>query len=380
MPAKNRLIILGAGFSRPAGLPLAADLWTEIRATASNYPSDHRGSKFMDDLNDYLEFRKNADGKAMKPEEVDFEDFMRYLDVEHYLGLRGGDTWSGDGNEGTVVVKFLIGKILARHINALRNIPDLYLEFARRLETQDTIITFNYDTLLERALEAVGKPYRLFSTRLKSVGEFSGVVDTSREEVIVLKVHGSIDWFDRSNFEYLVARRREQRAPAPTDIIFSHEQALGLKCLTDGPRFEADPLKNIFRATNLEALYQKDLLFRATPRMLPPSGAKLLYSSRMNDFWDGMNSAGLFNLGFAVVGFSLPSQDEYARQIMHRLIRNYQGNNEPGRRKSPLTIVDFFADKESEGRFRERYRFVDWSKAELVGGGLDLASLDKIFA
>jgi hypothetical protein len=26
-------------------------------------------------------------------------------------------------------------------------------------------------------------------------------VDTSKEEVIILKMHGSIDWFDRSEYE-----------------------------------------------------------------------------------------------------------------------------------------------------------------------------------
>src|SRR5690349_7151568 len=47
---KHRLIILGAGFSRPAGLPLMADLWKEIRQRVASYPLDHRASKFNDDL------------------------------------------------------------------------------------------------------------------------------------------------------------------------------------------------------------------------------------------------------------------------------------------------------------------------------------------
>lgn len=380
MTRKYRLLILGAGFSRPAGFPLAGDLWEEIREVASQFPNNQRASKFNRDLNSYIEFRKDAAGESLKPETVDFEDFMRFLDIEHYLGLRGKDTWSGDGNEGTVVTKYLIGKILARHITGLKAVPELYLEFAKRLEPYDTVITFNYDTLLEQALEAVNKPYRLFSSRFKTVSEFSGTVDDSRDEVVVLKVHGSIDWFDRSNFEYLINRHEKLKAPPPEDIIFSHEKALGLERLVDGPRFGNDPLKNIYRAKNLKALYDRNFLFHATPRMLPPSGAKLLYANRMNDFWDGMQSAGLFNLGMAVVGFSLPAQDEYARQILHSLITNYQRHNEPDRKKSPLAIVDFFIDKAAEARFRERYRFVDWQHAELCGAGFDLPSLDKIFA
>jgi hypothetical protein len=384
MSNRYRLIILGAGFSRPAGFPLAPELWKEIRETAASFPPDLRAHKFNDDLDHYIEFRKEADGIVLTRETVEFEDFMRFLDVEHYLGLRGSDTWSEDGNEGTVVTKFLIGTILARHVNALEEVPKLYLEFAKRLEPDDIVFTFNYDTLLERALDAIGKPYRLFPTRFERVFGSGGVVDNSAHEVLILKVHGSIDWFDRSSFEGLIASRQKQRAPPPTDIIFSHEAALGLERLVDGPRPDTDPLRSVYRAKNLKALYAKDLLFMATPRILAPSAAKLLYAARMNDFWSGMGKAGYYNFGMAIIGFSLPPQDEYARQILYELVTNYQQTNWDkdvfGERKSLLAIVDCFPDAAAETRLRERYRFVDWSRATLSGRGFDVASLDKIFA
>lgn len=381
---KYRLIILGAGFSRPAGLPLAADLWRDIRETAAHFPADRRAHKINEDLQSYIDFRKDADGVTLVPETVDFEDFMRFLDIEHYLGLRGSDTWSNDGNEGTVVTKYLIGQILARHVNALTEIPDLYIQFAKRLEAKDIVITFNYDTLLERSLDAIGKCYRLFTVRYKNVGEFSGTLDTNDDEVVILKVHGSIDWFDRTNFERRVADHKKMGGHQPEDIIFSHADELGLVGLVDGPRFPDDPLLNVYRARNLNALYAKDLMFLATPRILPPSAAKLIYASRSNDFWRGMGDAGYYNFGMAIVGFSLPQQDEYARQIIYGLVTRYQRFRRPekdvGATKSPLAIVDYFHDATAESRFRERYRFVDWSCASLVGTGFDLASLDRIFA
>ena len=140
----------------------------------------------------------------LKPEEVNFEDFMRFLDIEHFLGLRGSDTWSEEGNEGTVVTKTLVGTILADRLAKLKEIPDLYLEFARRLQANDIVITFNYDTLLEQALDAVAKAYRLFPTRFKSVHEYGAIGGDDRDEVIVLKMHGSIDWFDRKGFERII--------------------------------------------------------------------------------------------------------------------------------------------------------------------------------
>ncbi|MEJ2121300.1 MAG: SIR2 family protein [Alphaproteobacteria bacterium] len=294
------------------------------------------------------------------------------------------DTWSEDGNEGTIVTKYLIGSILARHINEHKNIPELYIEFARRLEPNDTVITFNYDTMLERALDEVRKPFRLFATRLKTVNEFGGIVDDIQDEVVVLKVHGSIDWFDRSSFEERISRHERQNAPPPQDIIFSNDKALGLERVVDGPRHATDPLRNTYRAKNLKALYAKNLLFSATPRMLPPSAAKLLYATQMNDFWGGLGYAGYHNFGMAIIGFSLPAQDEYARQILYSCVTKYQRHHwdgdELGRKKTPLAIIDYFPDVESETRFRERYRFVDWSRADLVGTGFDLASLNKVFA
>jgi hypothetical protein len=384
MPAKYRLIILGAGFSRPAGIPLAAELWKEIRETAAEFSRDLRAYKFNEDLEHYIAFRKDTEGEELTADTVDFEDFVRFLDVEHYLGLRGGDTWSEDGNEGTIVTKYLIGKTLSRYINALEAVPELYLEFARRLGPNDTVITFNYDTLLERALDAIGKPYRLFSTRFKEVREFGGTVDNSGEEVLILKMHGSIDWFDRGRFERRIALHEKMGAPPPTDIIFSHEEALGVSRVVDGPRHDEDPLRNIYRVGNLKELYKKNLLFMATPRLLPPSTTKLLYAARMNDFWEGMESGGYYNFGMAIIGFSLPPHDDYVRQILYELVTNYQRHNwekdELGRKKVPLAIVDFLPDAASEARFRDRYRFVDWKRADLNGQGFELAALDKIFA
>jgi hypothetical protein len=383
MPPANRLFVLGAGFSYAAGLPLAVPLWKEIQKTAARYPNDRRASKFSTDLANYIGFRKDALGERLTPENINFEDFIRYLDIEHYLGLRGSDTWSTQGNEGTIVTKYLIGKILARYQNSLKSIPELYLEFARRLDLYDTVISFNYDTLLEQALEAVGKPYRLFPWRYKEVGDYGGTIDNSRDELVVLKMHGSIDWFDRGHYTSHI-KQYGSNATAPDSIIFANEKELDLIPLTEGPRPDNDPLRSVYRARNLKALYAKDLLFRATPRMLPPSNAKLLYSNGMHDFWRGMDDNGVYSYGMSIIGFSLPDQDDYLRQIIYTLVTNYQRYNADrdhlGRLKSPLTIVDYFGDADAEKRFRERYRFVDWSTTTLLGKGFNADALDPMFA
>jgi len=200
-------------------------------------------------------------------------------------------------------------------------------------------------------------------------------------------VHGSIDWFDRAPFDRTKAiwadhgNRNELR-----DVIFSRAAELGLEPVAGNPYPDSDPLKTVFRVRNLAALSESDLLFLATPRLLAPSATKLLYASRLSDFWSGWGrGGGRFNYGMSIIGFSLPPHDDYARQILHSLVTTYQHfdngqADDLGRKRSPLTIVNYFPTVQAEADFKEHYRFVDWSKAKLFGNGLSQDCLDAIFA
>ena len=369
-----RIFILGAGFSQPAGLPLGPELWAEILRRATG--SVGRSRKFERDLNDYIAYRRECDGIALTPQQVDFEDFLAYLDVEHYLGLRGSDTWSADGNEGQVVVKTLIGQILAERTPTEDAIPPLYLRFASALQPFDYVMTFNYDVLLERALEAVGKPFRLFPARHRTDAGSSHILDLDTEEVIVLKLHGSIDWFDRTQFRQLEQEVRRRGLPgAPRHPVFGHEGDLRVVPVIDGPGYEGDPLSEMYRVQNLEDLYAKELLFHATPWLLSPSTAKILYAEKLREFWYGMGGAGAMNFGLAIIGYSLPPGDRYAHQILYQIVKNYQtlswGDEVLGQRKTPLVIVNRCDSPDAQADFHRRYAFVDWSRAKTILSGFD---------
>ena len=162
---KFAIYILGAGFSKPAGLPLATELWHEIRQRGTKMSGSAKHFEY--DLKNYIEYQKNCNGIELTYEQVKFEDFMAFLDIEHFLGLGGSNTWSSHGNETQVIVKTLIGEILNVRMPNKDNIPKLYIEFAKILKPNDIVLTFNYDILLERSLEASNVPFRLFPQRLK---------------------------------------------------------------------------------------------------------------------------------------------------------------------------------------------------------------------
>ncbi|MEI6260991.1 MAG: SIR2 family protein [Deltaproteobacteria bacterium] len=379
---KYRIIILGAGFSKPAGLPIADELWREILVRSESLSG--RASKFNDDLDEYILYRRECDGVEFTRDTIIFEEFLGFLDIEHYLGLRGSDTWSRDGNEGQVVVKTLIGEILSKYMPSPNTIPELYLEFARRLQPHDYVLTFNYDILLERALDAIVKPYRLFPHRYKSSGRTANIIDSSKDEITILKLHGSIDWFDKSQYIELEADIKRQSATIlPAHPVFNSNIDWGIHPVLDGPRIPNDPLLNMYRIADIESLYQRQILFLATPWILTPSTNKVIYSSPLQEFWDGLGRAGGTNFGMAIIGYSLPHHDHYARQAIYSLVTNYQQTNWDkdifGFKKTPLVLVDYRTDSESVVDYRDNYRFVDFEKASLYLNGFDATAVDKLF-
>jgi hypothetical protein len=381
-PTNSKLFILGAGFSKPAGLPLGIELWQEILSLSKFL--DQRAGKFNDDVNSYLEFQKNVFNNKISRDDIIFEDFLGYLDIEHYLGLRGSDTWSADGNEGTIVVKNLIGEILTRKANSNLAIPDLYIKFAENLNLGDYVITFNYDNLLERSLESIGKPFRLFQTRYLSADATGGAVDNTKDEVVILKMHGSIDWFDKTSFLHYSAERNKQGLKdEPFDPVFNSNSRLILKKLTDGPRIPKDPLSNIYRLINNERFDYRGSFFLSSPVLLAPSNQKHIYFNKIHDFWNGMNHEGGTTSKLVIIGYSFPSYDPYALQVVYNIVRNFQSEwyakNYPWVKKKNLQVITYCGTPTERVKFKKRLRFINWKKASLFSEGFTHNTLSDIF-
>ena len=51
-----------------------------------------------------MEYRKACDRVYLLVTKIDLEEFMSYLDMEHFLGLRSRDTWSEEGNEPQLMI------------------------------------------------------------------------------------------------------------------------------------------------------------------------------------------------------------------------------------------------------------------------------------
>jgi hypothetical protein len=266
-------------------------------------------------------------------------------------------------------------------------IPDAYRRFAAQLNSTDYICTFNYDTLLEQALESEGVPYRLFPQRYSEVHPMSCTIDTDTpDELVLIKLHGSIDWFSRRGFDEFEQQIREAPHMHPaghktSHPIFGHDAIVKPILLTDGPRPENDTLLQLYRVTDVDAALAQPFC-KCTPFILSPSTTKLFYAEPLIEFWRGLQRGGGMNLSLGIIGYSLPKYDDYAMQVLYHIARNYQ-HYEPnlefeGRKKTKVRIIDFQATPVEQARFRDRYRFLDWTRTEAVFTGFGSSSADWI--
>ena len=207
--SSERVFILGAGFSKMAGMPLATDLM------------NHLGGKFREiDLEDALEWLGylqqriewlgDGKSKAINIEEV--FDLARF-DIELWkmrqqlypLGRNSSGTpWQeAEGIEAwlSYMEDDLRDVIWEEQKKAKLN---QFEEFASHLNSDDVVLTFNYDTLLEKSLEQQNKKWYYGFEKEKGSG------------VKILKMHGSINWVmvrreQKDNFEYpLLFEKRDK--------------------------------------------------------------------------------------------------------------------------------------------------------------------------
>ena len=354
---RYRIIIIGAGFSVHAGLPLGNELLKLVRVKISSLYGGN--NKLEGDLNRYKLYLERCLGAKFTDQDIDYERFMSFLDMEHYLGLKGKDTWSSEGNESQLMIRSGIASVLNGLMPSTPT-PEC-IQFCSNLTESDTIITFNYDTLLEDTLDHLGIRYRLFPCRFSRIGVMSSIVDSEADkgEIVIYKLHGSIDWFDKT--PYIEDRKLARKTSLPwksNHPIFSPGSKIKFEPLTQGPRPSEDMLGRIYRVRELEKIVDQQF-WKCSPLLLSPSSSKILYANPIKSLWHGLQTAGGMNLGLGVIGYSLPDHDEYARQVLYHIFRNYtdlEPNLAIGKVKKKFAkIIDFAPIGDSEWKVRRCY-------------------------
>ena len=172
---RNRVFILGAGFSCSAGIPLTDEL---IRESLKKFSFECPG--IYSRIKSYAREAMGVADENYDIASISFSELCTFLEFIELREYGGGERWSENGSREKLALRYYLAKTIVERTPTQKHIPDMYLEFAAQLHSGDTVISFNWDGLLEAALEAIEKPYTY---------DVSGT-----DAVHISKLHGSVNW------------------------------------------------------------------------------------------------------------------------------------------------------------------------------------------
>jgi hypothetical protein len=263
----NRVFFLGAGASKSCGIPLASELLKQVFAE-----SDLRNGKRINELIRYLY-------PSFEPAWGNYpgiEEFLSLLDVVVHFS----DTVKKKHKFPPDEIKGLRDDLL-RAIAALMyrkkrsNGGTPLFDLAKSILPSDTVVTLNWDLLLERALVRAG------------IRDWSYVSGESKPTI--LKPHGSIDWFDSE------------------EIKFANKLTF--------------PLISKFGAIRIFKNFSSSNLNKTVPVIIPPTLSKKWKHEEFNTLWRHTWRALRDAREVYVLGFSLPPEDLHIRFIIRSAIR-----------------------------------------------------------
>ncbi len=336
---KYRLFIVGAGFSKPAGLPLGAELLEQVRERLQiKFQSYGWDGPFEKEIEEWR--------KLYPRRHLTLESVLAYSHRKHFLQLIGSDEYFSHGSRTIVAVRQAIQEILTTCTPIPS--PSLYIEFVNRLTAYDTILTFNYDTLLEDALDKIGKPYSLTPEWwLAEHSQQLAQKEFLKRYVEVVKLHGSIDWYDKNYHDEARRYHGEFGHDVPdNDPIFGSTPSIPFESLARG-EVESDHGENllarVFRVPNHRGYFPfTDKSYTVVPFLLPPAYDKILGHDPIRDLWRNMHRTLDAYSAIIVIGYSMPPYDGYAYEALGYLIASYQAGGAKtsfGDRRVPIQII-----------------------------------------
>lgn len=275
---KPRAFVLGAGFSAGAGIPLTEKLLSEaMKLFKAECPGIfERVTNYAGDLD-----WEQADNPRY--EKISFSELCTHLDYVELSEHAGGERWTSDGCRERLALRFFLAKHLASKTPAGKAIPKQYLDFATQLDVRDTVISLNWDCLLENALDHVGKAYSYCFEPNK---------------VQLTKLHGSVNW-------HLNRPRRIDGKPAKLDW---KKIEFGSKMVPE-EFWASNALKSAETWTKIGPLDE------VKPFLILPGYGKA-HETRLNStLWYRPGAYFVVPESIFVIGLSLSSDDHFLRSM-----------------------------------------------------------------
>lgn len=199
-----KAFILGAGFSKQVGLPLATEL-TGLLTAKFRQIGDDDAIAWFDNLK--RKIRKVNQNRAVGIEEVfhyaqfDVEIWKMKQQLCQVGRLNGSTPWNtAKGIEAILSnMEYDLVEVIYKKQKEAQGALEKIDRFTERVANEDTIITFNYDTLVEDSITGMEKLW-------------NHGLENERGGTTILKMHGSIDW--------LVCKRGEAEQCTNLTLLF----------------------------------------------------------------------------------------------------------------------------------------------------------------
>ena len=178
----SRVFVLGSGFSVPSGAPLTKNILTLIFAEINTDPRIKQLKLWLDNTF----FTKNPDWLRS----ASFEELLSRMDITRYYRPYPDIDYSELEYYEDLLLACFTGLLTTRRNNAQM---ELYRQFLDYLQTGDTIISFNYDLVLELAMELrhIDPDYMM---PVECTPVYCDLRDKHRK-LPLLKLHGSINLY-----------------------------------------------------------------------------------------------------------------------------------------------------------------------------------------
>jgi hypothetical protein len=322
------VFILGAGVSAALGIPLAKDILRETLIDLGTTKSAE--AKTVHDLLRYFYPYFSLTDRNYP----NIEDFLNLLEMARLFNNTKFVDSSKWKETGLKEVQQIVLRAIANYIFSRQNTnradpsrlaPKALEKFIKHTATvHGVFITFNWDLTFEATFSETNPGRRLRS--------FYDPQKTS-DMTTLLKPHGSINWFAKSDLK----------------------EFKGLK-----PRKLFD---DVFTLDQIDLLLAQDLI-SATPLIVPPiSNKNFSDKSVFQQAWVSTYWAIRRAQAVTILGYSLPREDQFARVVIRRALRNnIHARSKNGSKTLKVTVVNPDASVEQSfaqvaGREKVDFRF-----------------------
>lgn len=330
----SRMYIIGAGASYGYGFPLMNTLTADL----CNFLKGDDRATLTDAIYEAFGWRSGSSDAA-----PNFEDVLNSFDSRALLYLDGQI-------QSDTSPRLQAAKIALRGLrNFIRSkcegdVTGFYDKLVQHLEPEDSIVSFNWDVLIELAFRRAGR-------------EFTYLPVGSDNATVLLKPHGSVNWYPLLDRELLIVDSSKN-----VEVLGGN---LGYFLL-----YLKDPLSepDLGRSSHF---VQRAL--SSVPAIVPPQSAKQLdVGGRTADaFVDAGHEAGMRAVWgtfsdlvcdaseITVFGYSLPGSDAASIEVL----KNFSHNRDSGQKR--VRIID------KKVSIVERYRALVHPEAELVANSCE---------